>query len=1037
MSELQKQASDPYKSVWVSASAGTGKTKIFTDRVLRLLISGAQFSEILCITYTKVASSEMQLRIMKRLEYFANISTEKLKNELSLLVDHEVTNEEIDRAKSLYMQILSSKNNINAYTIHALCEKIVRSFSFELGINPAFEVIEDLQTAIVLSEIKKDIFCSGENIQITDFFLSNFHESILDNIIKDIIAQKNKFLNLFITKTEFTKLSHSHKDALSEAYNRLIEKLLSFSLSVSRTDLKKIFFTDCGSKRKNISNMKPGAIEEELYYALTNNSSLKSVLFEFQNEIALLEESKNIEEIRNYSNLICSLAKIFLDKYEKYKKENSLVDFDDLILMTKSLLNDHNMENWILCKLDHNICHLLVDEAQDTNPDQWSIANSIIQLFYHHDRMHNSIFVVGDPKQSIFSFQGADLEYFYLMNDRLRDSSLERDKEFKNITLEYCYRSGAAILDVVYRVFNDIKTRDASLFAAENPKILPFRNSHAIVELWPLIKKESEKEDISNIATLARKIAIFIKDQIDSGRIMPATKLPAHECDFMILVRKRDEFAFELINQLKSCNLSVDSMDRISLHDSLAARDLISIAKFALLPNDDLNLASMLKSPIIGISDPELYDISRQRNKLSIWEYLNDINHHSLDILNKLILVHKTTSLSNFFTIILDYFSLREILETNENKEVIAELVAKSIDYARTMENCLQSFIWYFENNEITVKKSLGLSDKIRIMTIHGSKGLQAPIVIIADNSLVPTNMDLFIWHEEELYASRKDSKNSPFFCNLKEQQKQKMLQEYIRLLYVAMTRAEDHLIICGYSSKKLPDDNCWYNLIYNSMANYAKNDEFGNLIYELGADQIEFVTIRDERLRVGDLRQVQNSKWIISEYILNKIINPNINNSAASPLFNFEHLNYALVFHKILEDGIKLQNLSLLNKHPLIATLPDKLQEKIHKNIDKLLGDQNFLELIAGEIKLELDIGINHEGNIKFARIDMLVIADESITIVDYKSDAHPAEEYRYLPSSYIDQLNLYRHIIQKLYPKHKIICKIFWLETANFMII
>jgi ATP-dependent helicase/nuclease subunit A len=1026
MSELQKQASDPSKSVFVSASAGTGKTKILTDRVIKLLISGAALSEILCITYTKVAANEMRERLMHKFAYFAKIPDHILKNELSILMDRDVNNDELIRAKSLYLQILTTRCEINNYTIHSLCEKIIRSSSLDISINPSFKLIDDIAESLISKKIIKNIFSNEKYKNITDFFLINCHEETISKIITAIKSDKNKFKNYFqilqissSTFQNFVQLTKAN-DILSDVYDNI-----ALSFNATKTELKKIFFTDTGLERKNIASISEDYISKELYYLLKNDKNIQNKLKEYQSEIVLLVEHANNENIENYSNLICFFAFIFLTEYDKYKAEHLLLDFDDLIFETIKI-------NSNLQKIDKNIKHLLVDEAQDTNPEQWQIINQILDSFYHSKKTSSSIFIVGDPKQSIFSFQGANIKYFNDVNKDIELKSIMYEKEFLNIELEYSYRSSKTIITFVNRLFAYIKYNFSNLFKINNPDILAFRNSLGTVEIWPLIKK-NENPDVDNEhkIILASKIAIFIKNQIKSGRILPSTNKAICDGDFMILIKKRDDFAHELLNQLKIHKLNIDSMDQIILQNNIAILDLIAIGKFVLSPFDDLNLAGLLKSPIISIREEELYLISRNRGNLSIWEYLNNMEHNCLNILNKLIEIYKITSLLNFFTIILDYFSLRHFIENSENKEAINELISISRNYAQNIDNSLQSFIVYFENNEFKVKRDLDNKNKIRIMTIHGSKGLQAPIVIVVDDTKLSLSSEMFFWHEEKLYASRSFHRSS-YFQNILDLNKQKTIEEYIRLLYVALTRAEDHLIICGYSSLKNTQDKSWHNLIYKSMESYSVLKPNGVMIY---GEEHEYnsTIINEEKIIEIENNSIDNI-WNIDNNIFDKFINKTINLSSKSPLISSSYKEYGIVFHKILEDTIKLDDLSLLKKHPLIKSLNSFFQKKIYNNIEKLIIDLNFLDLRKQEIKLEFEIGINYHDVIKIVRIDLLAITDDIITIVDYKTDASPPNDSSLIPTSYIDQLNLYRHIVGNIYKNHKIICKILWLETAKF---
>ncbi len=1111
MNELQQQASDPEYSVWVSASAGTGKTKILTDRVLRLLIKGVPFEKILCLTFTNAAALEMQSRIKNKLAKFAANETAKLTEELGLLLTREPLESEVQYTKTLYHRLLNSEDGINIYTIHAFCQKMLKLFPFEVGINPKFQILDEITAQGVLSKIRNQIYLDPTYNELISFFLTNFHETTINDIFSEIIQQKIKFKKLFAKQMDSVEYDAQTIFAqLSNIYDQAKQLLAKYSISIDLDqEIQQFFLTKENLKRKNILPksvaMKYPKLLNELEY--------------IQEKIFQLDQQAKMQDMENCSNSLRNLAKIFLDKYDSYKIQHSLLDYDDLIYLTQLLLTDNAAKNWVAYKLNGGIDHLLVDEAQDTSPGQWDIITAIIADFTSSTKKKSTIFVVGDEKQSIFSFQGADLSSFSYVNENLYKNLSDANKNFRNITLQWSYRSTKEIIDIVYLIFQQIKHTTPPLFTSDNPKILPFRQTHkGRVELWPLVKGEKESKlfwplleehnkSKSAQQLFAQQIASFIKSQIASRRILPATNSEVKESDFMILVRKRDELIFEIINCLKQHGLAVEDVDRITLNKSLSVLDLMSIAKFVLLPQDDLNLASLLKSPIIGMSEQALQTIAISRGKNSIWGYLQTIPDYA-SIYKKLchfLQLYKVANCENFFSLIVDCLDVRKVLvESNgfDSNDVINELIYLSSNYANNIDSSLQSFVYWFENNKIEIKRNLESSSKIKIMTVHASKGLQAPIVILCDTSSVPTNSNKFIWDENQVFSTTQSANSPEFFKALKEKEQQKDLQEYIRLLYVAMTRAEDHLVICGYqSSSKLPQ-NCWYELVARTMNMRGKVQENGIIVYESviegsgnglchptkvadldsrlcrddikesrddiydetmsflrkqeskEIDQKGALDILDPCLRRDDINHCRDDikrsrydiedsgndieDWIPNLFLINKITkNTKQNYSVNSPLIVNDHLEYGKIFHKILEDATKINDFSSMNKHPFIYKLPTTLQEKIHSNIDKLLNNIEFMALISQELNTEVTIGTTINDEVKIGRIDLLAIDTGKIIIIDYKSDASPPKTCQLVKESYIDQLNFYRHIVAKLYPNSEIICKILWLENANFMTI
>ncbi|QQV75594.1 RecBCD enzyme subunit RecB [Rickettsia tillamookensis] len=810
MSNLQQQASDPNTSVWVSASAGTGKTKILTDRFLRLLITGVEPANILCLTFTNAASIEMQARINSRLKHLSLCDTKKLEEELFLISGNKPLPQEIENAKTLYDKILNSNEPLNIYTIHAFCQKILNTFPLEAGITPEFKILEETKLQDIFLNIRNKIYLNDEHNDLIKILLNRFHEITLQDIFTEIIEQKIKFKKLFTHKTIPNEI-YNKRLALGELnniYDKVKNLFAEYDLEI---EPKEIFFTKDGKKRKSL-------LSKEL------TRKYPKLLLELEkiiSEIYRLEELRRIEELEYHTNLLTKLAYIILKKYDSYKEENNLLDYDDLIYYTEKLLNNKTTHEWLLHKLESEINHILVDEAQDTSPQQWNIITTLITEFNAVDKPSNSTFIVGDDKQSIFSFQGADLHNFSLVNEQLKTNLTNANKKVKNITLECSYRSCAEILQFTHNVLKNIKSNYPDLFLSDNPLISSFRTHQGSITVWSLVTIEKQEElfwalpeDYKNSKSVAdlliEKIVNFIKGQIESKEILPSTSSRISEKDFMILVRKRDEFSNNLIKELNQAKLKVEISDRINLKENLTIMDLMSVAKFVLLPEDDLNLAGLLKSPIIGMNEQQLYELLVNKNDNSLWDNLSACEEIYAK-LNSLIEIYKISTAKDFFDLVVNNLNLREIYDD----DMINELLTLSKNYTNDIDNSLQGFIAWFENNDIYIKRDMEHSDKIRVMTVHGSKGLEAPIVILCDSTTLPVSSNKFIWDDKgEMFFSANAADIPAFLQDLKEAEKLKDLQEYIRLLYVAMTRAKDRLIICGFSNKAAAPENCWYEIV-------------------------------------------------------------------------------------------------------------------------------------------------------------------------------------------------------------------------------
>lgn len=1052
MSILQLRASDPTLSTWVSASAGTGKTKILTDRVLRLLLQKVPFNKILCLTFTNAAANEMQERIIAQLEKWSHSLQEDLIDSLQNTLGRKPTKDELIKASSLFELYLKTQDQINIYTIHAFCQKILKKFPLEAGISPNFKIIDEFKVNKIIRDTKRQIFNLPEIQHVINFLIENFHELTIDGIFNEIISIKTKILTKKLnslsveSNTELSGLEcinnlakHDPNISIDVISNSDIKNLIINSLGadLASLDIKPFFLTLSGEKKKRIVTKKIASLSSNLYEELEK----------IQDQIYQLDQIKKTENLLLNSRLFEILAEKLILEFESYKNKNAFLDYDDLILHTQSLLTNSKAKEWVLYKLDGGIEHLLVDEAQDTSNNQWLIIEALAQEFYSGESGNNksrTIFVVGDEKQSIFSFQGADTSTFSYMNKFLNDKLKEGKKAFETIDLNTSYRSTKEILTCVHYVFNKIARKSPEDFKAKLPEMVLYRNAHnGLVQLWPLCSNKGDDvddkfwpicpENIQNNSKviLAKKIANYIKEQISSGRILPSTNNKISAQDFMILFRSRDDFTDEVIKALKEAKIDITGLDRISLADDLAVADLIAIAKFVLNPENDLNLATLIKSPILGLSEQELYKlvIVAKDNKLSLWEYVKLTDKYSLikDKLEEFLALYRFFPLNNFFPYITDVMDYKNIM--NKNDEAINEFLKLSNDYFLEYGNSLQNFIYWILKNPITVKRDTESSNKLRIMTVHGSKGLQAPIVILCDTTKLPTISDRFIWDENDQLLSAKSSSYIPaFYEAIKAKEQHKAYQEYLRLLYVGMTRAEDHLIICGYQGNSKIPENCWYELIRESLQEIGSLDRDGKVTY--GDNSLacsnQNLTIRLVENKKAELA-ITNlpTPWKISKTV--RLSYTNIETEASYR--NADLLEYGLVFHKILEEAIRNKNLTNITYHPLITTLDSTLQKRIKTSMKKIVINEEFKELLKYDLKTEVSFGYKTDSEIKIGRVDLLIIQKERIIIIDYKSGKSNKE---LIPDTYIKQLSFYKQALREIYPDKIIDCKIIWLDRG-----
>lgn len=1048
MNLLQIQASDPKFSTWVSASAGTGKTKILTDRVLRLLLQNAEFSKILCLTFTNAAAGEMKERIASALSDWANSDPTDLEKKLLLTLGRKCTKHELEQAKSLYDKYLHSDEKINVQTIHSFCQKLLKKFPLEAGITPGFAIIDEIKSYQILKKIKNESLSKDTLLPINAYLNANFHEVTIDEIISEIIQNKNKFLNTIYNNEYIKSKSQEIIESLNNVCSLEWLKISSIplvkefvGLNQSPKQIKNFFLTDLGQKRQKIVPQKIAKTGSKLY----------SELAIIQDQVFMLDQKEKTKQLELHSKLLSMLGNAILAEYEEYKEKKGLLDYDDLIIYACRLLQSSDAKEWVLYKLDGGIDHLLVDEAQDTSFIQWQIIEALIAEFYSGDskerKQERTIFIVGDEKQSIFSFQGADVNSFTRMNSFLKNRMQRGKRKFRDLQLETSYRSAKEILDGVHIVFENISQKMPGLFKTHLKRLSAHRNIYpGSIEIWPLCTTNEEANDFWPITTneeiktpqiiLAETISAFIKEQIASKCVLPATGKEIAPDDFMILFRTRDELTNEVIHALKKDNIEVTGLDRISLCDSLAVMDLISVAKFALNPYDDLNLCSLLKSPIFGLSEQGLYTIVVNQKESSVWKSLQS-NDKCANLYKKLqyfIELYKTSHIGNFFQHIVDILGYRIVLNSNcgpDSNDAIDELLYAYNNFYNQNNSSIQHFIFWLEEYNTSIKRNSSDTGKVKIMTLHASKGLQSPFVILCDTTSIPTQTNKFQWDEDNTLLSVKNSGLTPeYYKNIKKQEQDKAYAEYLRLLYVGMTRAEDHLIICGYQGKRNIPENCWYGLISSSLSKKSIITEDGKIIFGNKSQDVCPKTL--EKNHTTEVEYFSSKLMPENTRISQK---PTFSYNHPSPLIKKDPMNYGLVFHKIIEDSLAVPNLHIMKTHPLIQTLNAESRKRILSSIEKIANNQKFCDLIKKDFHTEISIGTKEEELIKAGRIDLMVIKKYEVMIIDYKSDINPPDNSQKIPKSYKTQLNFYKNIVQKLYPAKDIITMILWLENGNLM--
>ena len=1142
-SALQNRASDPGMNVWVDASAGTGKTKVLTDRVLRLLLpkiqkdDGVNPENILCLTFTKAGASEMIARIMEILSEWSICSDKKLGDSLEKLLQTTPSVHQKDKARRLFALVIDMPNGLNITTIHGFCQSLLGRFTMEAGLPPSFTVMEDDETKTLIQKAKATIIQGVMEQHYDDDITKNLdiiaeekNSDHIDKIFKSVINQRGMLKSAITHFGDQNALTSHLKTALgldqyenesdifAAFFNDIIPgkdsafHLCSFYTNGTALQAEKVqivydFYHADILDRSNLYQLYKSFFltqkgdPKKLPAKIEDLNAIKA----FDNAIEHIlryEDTVNSFHIFKFTKSILSLSTLVLKEFENLKIQQQRLDYNDLIDKTLSLLNSP-MRDWILFKLDNKIHHVMVDESQDTNPQQWEIIQCLFEDFTSGISTDDSditktIFIVGDSKQSIFSFQGANSQVYDTVKANIAQRLQLSQSPFDIIPMNTSFRSTQAILSLVDSVFHSDDMREAlSGTFGDYQNHTAYRLGDAgKIDLWPLYKapKESKKDvwplpisikdHFDARAALAKALATQIHEWIDNKELLKSKNRPVQPKDIMILVRSRSSLVDHLIRSLKDFGIPVSGADRLVVSSHIAVKDIIAAFNFALMPDDDLNLACLLKSPFIEMPDIDIEKLCHNRNG-TLWTEIKNSDYSSVaHYLSNLI---QNLSGENAFTacnIILNGTTSNEKYSSGWSAmtkrlgqdclDPLQELLTIALDYDQKNPGLgLQGFVHYFSNNQKDIKREMDHSDNVvRIMTVHASKGLQAPIVILPDTTSLPkSNLDStdgFFWINEKtpLWSPSSKIKNDQLL-KYEQKEKQKIHDEYQRLLYVALTRAEDRLIVCGSLNNKQPkhDDISWYASVKNGlMCMDHREDEWGKdtpymidgndsvLIYETEQEQSGTSEPQDDIASIEyDIPHwIKNPNAYEDEkiHIVKPSIDEDSNVPVLSPLLNIDEsyrFRRGNLTHDLLQylpniPNSDRENLGRIFLKKQASDLPENIQHSILEEVMAILSSEIFAPFFSNGSMAEVPLS----GKIKNAdgsydlisgKIDRLCVQDGIVWIVDFKSNRPSPQNSNDIPAAYKKQLSVYKSLIRTIYPNHRIRCALLWTDGPHIM--
>jgi ATP-dependent helicase/nuclease subunit A len=787
-----------------------------------------------------------------------------------------------------------------------------------------------------------------------------------------------------------------------------------------------------------------------------------------------------------------------LECYAAHKRSRALLDYDDLVLMTRDLLRRPGVAPWVLFKLDGGLDHILIDEAQDTNPEQWDVIAALADEFFSGEGARSetrTVFAVGDPKQSIFSFQRADPASFDRMRRFFRNRVYgARQDNWDEVPLTISFRSSAAILDAVNAIFVQPDAQEGLFVAGHWPRHDPSRAGQAgLVELWPpaepiaaspvepwAVPTERRAGD-SPRGRLAKLVAERIAAMIRNGDRLESRGREVRAGDVLVLVRRRDALVEELVRELKQRGVPVAGVDRMVLTEQIAVMDLVALGQFLLLPEDDLTLATVLKSPFVGLTEDELFALAHPRGHRRLWTELRQRADETVAFKSAHAFLSELLARADFmppYELYADLLGRRggrkALLQRlgPDAADPIDEFLNLALAFERTHVPSLQGFLQWLGGGGVEVKRDLDqdAGGQVRIMTVHGAKGLQAPIVFLPDTMQTPRHTARLLWIEDSqrrrlpLWSPRVPYDDT-CAAGGREAQRRLDAEEHNRLLYVALTRAEDRLYVCGWHGRQTPADDCWYHLIANGIASIARSFEF-DCRPELGAQGwggrgrrliTEQTAVRETESRSPRTMQPIPSglpNWHAdpppAEAAGARPLTPSrpegAEPSVRTPIGPDDRVRFrrGLLIHRLLELLPELPR----ERRPdacrrflarPIHELDAGAQDEIARETLRVLDDPVYAPLFGpgsrAEVRVAGEIAGVHGTMVLSGQVDRLVVTADEVLVLDYKTNRPPPTVEDEVAEIYFRQMAAYRAVLRSIYPGRTVGCALLWTDGPRLM--
>lgn len=1115
--QKQMQAAEPEASVWVSASAGTGKTFVLTRRLLKLMVTEALVSpsQFLAVTYTKAAAAEMQNRLRQSLSRWAVCSDQALEKELHALLQTAPTAKQKIRARQLFTLVLDTPGGLNISTIHAFCQLLLQQFPQEAGLEAQFKVIEGAEQEKLMQESLEQLLLQVSQQQhalFRDFSFLNTYlaDSSVAKLLRDFIFNRGRILKLLNQKagvqnyltalkaklnlkttsilglTELDEkyievpeqilaayrlmaddLIHHAKGKKAQAFGQLVADMAAELDLEKRQEFSKLyqgFFLTADGGLKKFSGFLDKKTRETY-------PDLEQIFEQEQQRLFAIKEEKNNLFVSLMTQSFLMLGQAFEQKYAQQKHKLSALDFDDLIYATKALLAERHTADWVKFKMDHRLTHILLDEAQDSDQDQWRILESMISEYYAGQGQKDgprSYFVVGDVKQAIYRFRGAERQVFDQMHDYMQEKAPISGRPFHSVRLDTSFRSGEAVVSFVDALFSDGKYRYALDGELEPMSHKAFQvGAGGRVTLWPLeeaTKNKAEKqpwelpdswqptEDV--YTTLFEKTAAEIHQLLNSDQLLYTKEnasgslgAPISAGDIMILLRSRSKLP-QLIAALNRYGIMHSGADTLILNEEPMVQDLLALCRFMALPEEDLLFAQILKSPLVGFSDEEILELRQEKSTL--WQAYCKKHSDQAVVFKEFIydqyrvsfyeLMHMVAQKLNIEETYLKRYANQDSLSWRmQIADVYNAFMQEALSYSQSAGATPLGFVHQFNQRQVSLKRETGTDEPVvRIMTAHRSKGLEAPIVFMPDagqNMYEGLVKEKLLWdknsEEDFLLYKPSQKESSDWVKSLIEQEKERIFEDEMRLLYVALTRARERVYIGGVGKTnkegELVAKDSWYEILAQKMAEI----ETSKGIYEIAPQLEKPEELGKEETKVTDYVA---EDWLKEPAVYEQGVKQIQASHKISAVERWQTLGEqktmqrGSLVHKLLEQLKGFDDAEKeLRGMQLLAQLASELTEAEQQAIlaEALAVFEAYPDLFSG--LSEVDVAALFEQGQLDAAIDLLKIdvQNKQLWVIDFKTDRFKEAE---VPKTYKTQLAWYKRALSLIFKEYQIKTALLW---------